>query len=136
MQDDLTIHHVLGPFREPLEQAFSYDYTVQRSTWPTPHMIRIKISIDQELEYLKTTILTLPATGTSGQQLLTTQLLCRALADQKLALCNQEGLFATRGDVLIGPFSDDLGYLHDRLIVWMNEAKDQLREKIKERAGI
>ena len=36
----LTIMDVSGPFREPREQAFSYDYSILRSDWPLPHAVR------------------------------------------------------------------------------------------------
>ncbi len=52
-EGSLTIISMSGPFREPREQVFSYDYSVQRSTWPTPHGVRVKISLPHELEVFK-----------------------------------------------------------------------------------
>ena len=52
-ESSLTIISVSGPFREPREQVFSYDYAVQRSTWPTPHGVRVKISLPHELEVFR-----------------------------------------------------------------------------------
>ena len=35
-ESKMTIIDVSGPFREPREPIFSYDYSVQRPTWATP----------------------------------------------------------------------------------------------------
>ena len=36
MADSFTIIDISGPYREPREESFSYDYSIQRPTWPTP----------------------------------------------------------------------------------------------------
>ena len=116
MSNEFSILNVLGPYREPREYSFSFDYSVQRPHWPTPQGIRVKVAIDQELEYFKTKILQLSG-GTPGQQLRINQILCRAIADQKLEIANKEGLFADRRDVMIDPFVDELKHLFGQLLM-------------------
>ena len=81
MASDLIILNVMGPYREPREPAFSYDYSVQRPHWATPQGVRIKVSIEHELDYLKNAILAISG-GTPGQQLRLNQILLRAIADR------------------------------------------------------
>ena len=114
---------------------FSYDYSVQRPNWPTPQGVRVKVSIEHELEYFKRKILQLSG-GSPGQQVRINQLVGRAIADQKLEISNQEGLFLERRDVMIEPFTDTLGYLFERLDTWMEKAGGQVREDIKEKVGL
>ena len=76
----LKIVGVAGPFREPREPAFSYDYSIQRPHWPMPHAVRVKVAIAEELEVLRGKILG-PVSGSPGQQLLVSQLLTRRIAD-------------------------------------------------------
>ena len=135
MSNEYTTLNVLGPYREPREPAFSFDYSVQRPHWPTPQGVRVKISIEHELEHFKTKVLGLSG-GTPGQQLRINQILCRAIADKKMEIGNQEGLFLDRRDVMIEPFTDALGYLFDRLNVWMESERDRFRQEIKERVGV
>ena len=54
MASDLIVLNVMGPYREPKESAFSFDYSVQRPDWATPQGVRIKVSIESELNHLKT----------------------------------------------------------------------------------
>ncbi|MBM4120706.1 MAG: hypothetical protein FJ248_07410, partial [Nitrospira sp.] len=68
MTNPVTILNVSGPYREPREPAFSYDYAIQRGTWPTPHAVRVKVAVVEELDYLKYTVLALQG-GSPGQQL-------------------------------------------------------------------
>ena len=103
MPSDLTILNVMGPYREPQEPAFSYDYSVQRPNWATPQGVRIKVSIEHELDYLKNTILSF-SEGSVGQQLRANQLLLRAIADQKLKIVDADAQLAERLDIMIGPF--------------------------------
>ena len=135
MADEFSTLNVLGPYREPREQVFSYDYSVQRPNWPTPQGVRVKVSIEHELEYFKRKILQLSG-GSPGQQVRINQLVGRAIADQKLEISNQEGLFLERRDVMIVPFTDTLGYLFERLDTWMEKAGGQVREDIKEKVGL
>jgi len=135
MSDEFTILNVLGPYREPREYAFSFDYSVQRPLWPTPQGIRVKVAIDNELEYFKTKILNLSG-GTPGQQLRINQIVCRAIADQKLEIANKDGLFADRRDVMIDPFIDELKHLFGELEAWMQTECERFRREIKDKVGI
>lgn len=135
MANPLTILNVNGPYREPREAAFSYDYSIQRATWPTPHGVRIKVAIAEELEHLKLKILDLPG-GSPGQQLMVTRLLTRHIADRKLHIANEAGMLNERQDVLIGPFTGPLAHLFLELDAWMNESKAALREEIREKVNL
>ena len=136
MSSDLMILNVMGPYREPKEPAFSYDYSVQRPDWATPQGVRIKVSIAHELDYLKNTILEFSG-GSVGQQIRCNQLLVRAIADQKLKIVDADGQLAERLDVMIGPFeSDMLGHLFGLLDQWMQAEKNMLRQLIKDQIGI
>ncbi|GJL50878.1 MAG: hypothetical protein NPIRA01_21050 [Nitrospirales bacterium] len=133
--DEYTVLNVMGPYREPREPAFSYDYSVQRPHWGTPQGVRVKVFIKPELEYFKENVLGVTG-GTSGQQLRANQMLCRHIADQKLELGNQDGLFTERRDVMIGLFDDDLQHLSPLLEGWMQTEKDRIRKEIQEQVGI
>ena len=136
MPSDLTILNVMGPYREPQEPAFSYDYSVQRPDWATPQGVRIKVSIEHELDYLKNTILSF-SDGSVGQQLRANQLLLRAIADQKLKIVDADARIDERLDVMIGPFEGDtLGHLFGLLDQWMQTEKDTLRQLIKDQIGV
>jgi hypothetical protein len=136
MSSDLTILNVMGPYREPQEPAFSFDYSVQRSDWGTPQGVRIKVSIEHELDYLKNTILSF-SEGSVGQQLRANQLVLRAIADQKLKIVDADGRLTERLDVMIGPFQGEtLGHLFDLLDKWMQTEKDILRQLIKDQIGV
>ena len=69
MTNVMKIIGVAGPFREPREPVFSYDYSIQRPQWPMPHAVRVKVGIAEELDVLRDRILG-PVTGSPGQQLL------------------------------------------------------------------
>ena len=136
MASDLTILNVMGPYREPQEPAFSYDYSVQRPDWATPQGVRIKVSIEHELDYLKNTILSF-SEGSVGQQLRANQLLLRAIADQKLKIVDADARLAERLDIMIGPFEGEtLGHLFSLLDQWMQAEKDTLRQLIKDQIGV
>jgi hypothetical protein len=49
----IKITDVAGPYREPREQVFSYDYSIQRASWPTPQGVRVKVAIPEELDVLR-----------------------------------------------------------------------------------
>ena len=132
---EYTVLNVMGPYREPHEQAFSFDYSVQRPEWATPQGVRVKVSIEDELEHFKVNILGVSG-GSVGQQLRVNQMICREIAEQKLELGNQDGLFLDRRDVMIGFLVDELKHLAPLLEVWMNEQKDRVREDIKAKVGI
>jgi hypothetical protein len=136
MPSELLILNVTGPFREPREPAFSYDYSIQREDWATPQGVRIKISIKHELDHLKNTILNFSG-GSVGQQLRVNQLLLRAIADQKLKIVDADGKLAERLDVMIGPFEgDSQEQLFALLDQWMQAEKETLRQMIKDQIGI
>ena len=135
MSQPYTVLNVMGPYREPKESAFSFDYSVQRPEWATPQGVRVKIGIEEELEFLKNEILQLTG-GTPGQQLRVNRLLAQAIGDKKLDLANQQGLFLDRRDVMIGAFIGDLEHLSVELKDWMQEHCDRLRQEIKDQVGI
>jgi hypothetical protein len=131
----LKILGVAGPFREPREPAFSYDYSIQRPQWPMPHAVRVKVAIAEELDVLRGKILG-PVTGSPGQQLLVSQLLTRKIADEKLRIADQDGLLSGRADVVVAPFAGPLAHLFARLESWINEHGEAVRIEIKERVKI
>ncbi|MGH7229100.1 MAG: hypothetical protein ACREIH_07775 [Nitrospiraceae bacterium] len=135
METPVTILNVSGPYREPREPAFSYDYSIQRPNWPTAQGVRVKVSIADELEYFKGKVLGVSG-GSPGQQLLVTQMLSRRIADRKFQIACDEGMFSERRDIMIGPFTSDLGHLFARLEILMNEARSVLREEIREKVGL
>ncbi|MEC4674249.1 MAG: hypothetical protein VST68_08665 [Nitrospirota bacterium] len=130
-----TVLNVMGPYREPKEPAFSFDYSVQRPEWATPQGIRVKIAIEEELEVLKGQVLQLTG-GTPGQQMRLNRILTKAIGDQKLEMANEEGMFLERFDVMIGPFTNDLAHLYPKLESWMQQERDRLRQEIKDQIGI
>ncbi|GKS57625.1 hypothetical protein YTPLAS18_11520 [Nitrospira sp.] len=135
MADKYTILNASGPFREPRELTFSYDYSFQRPTWPSPFAIRIKVSIPEELDPLRSTLLG-NVQGTPGQQLVVTNLLSRRIADQKLVLANEAGLLNERQDVMISSFAGSLAPLAKKLEEWFSTAHEELREEIRLRAKL
>jgi hypothetical protein len=136
MPSDLTVLNVMGPFREPREPAFSYDYSVQRPNWATAQGVRIKVSIEHELDYLKSTVLAFSG-GSVGQQIRCNQLLVRAIADKKLEIVDADGQLAERLDIMIGPFEGaSFGHLFTLLDQWMQVEKTTLRQLIKDQLGL
>ena len=135
MAGEYTILNVMGPYREPKESALSYDYSVQRPDWATPQGIRVKISLEVELDLLKTQILEITG-GSAGQQLRVNQILSRAIGDRKLELANEENMFDDRRDVMIDPFTGTLEYLFPKLESWMKEERENLRQEIKSSVGL
>ena len=135
MSHPYTVLNVMGPYREPKESAFSFDYSVQRHDWATPQGVRVKIAIEEELDVLKGKILQLNG-GTPGQQLRINRILAQAIGDKKLEIANEEGMFLDRRDVMIDPFIGDLAHLYPRLESWMQENRDRLRQDIKDQVGI
>jgi hypothetical protein len=131
----IKILGVAGPFREPREQAFSYDYSIQRPQWPMPHAVRVKVAIAEELDVLRGKILG-SVSGSPGQQLLVSQLLTRKIADEKLRLAEQDGLLSARADVVVAPFAGPLAHLFPRLESWVDQQGEAVRKEIKERVKI
>ncbi|MBA3611620.1 MAG: hypothetical protein H0W49_01625 [Nitrospirales bacterium] len=135
MPSDLIVLNVIGPFREPREPAFSYDYSIQRPDWATAQGVRVKVSIELELDYLKKSILAI-AGGSIGQQLRINQILSRAISDKKLEIADADGLLADRRDVMIGPFADDSISLFRLLDEWMKAEQTVLRKSIQDKTGL
>ncbi|WP_342348149.1 hypothetical protein [uncultured Nitrospira sp.] len=135
MPSDLIVLNVVGPFREPREPAFSYDYSIQRPDWGTAQGVRVKVSIELELDYLKNSILAI-AGGSIGQQLRINQILSRAISDKKLEIADADGLLADRRDVMIGPFADDSISLFRLLDEWMKAEQAVLRKIIQDKTGL
>lgn len=135
LESVLTILEVNGPFREPREQVFSYDYSIQRSTWVTPHGVRVKVSIPDELETFKRRLLGVLA-GSPGQQLLMSNILSRAIADWKIRVADEEGLLTERRDVMLTPFIGPLSHLFVKLEALFEADRAPLREEVKRRVGM
>ena len=135
MTNALKILGVAGPFREPRELVFSYDYSIQRPHWPMPHAVRVKVAIAEELDVLRSQILG-PVSGSPGQQLLVSQLLTRRIADEKLRIADQDGLLSGRVDVVVPAFAGSMAHLFARLESWLEQQREALRTEIKDRAKI
>ena len=135
MKHPFSILNVSGPFREPREPAFSFDYSVHRPTWPTPQAVRIKVSIADELGYLKDKVLGMSG-GSPGQQMRINQILTRWIADHKLNIANDESLFLQRLDVMISPFTGPLAHLFPVLSGMMEQEKDTLRQEIRDKVKL
>lgn len=134
-ESSLTIISVSGPFREPREEVFSYDYSVQRSTWPTPHGVRVKISLPHELEVFRGRLLG-EVTGSPGQQLMITNLLAKNLAEWKIQIAETEGFFLERRDVMLAPFVGPLAHLFAKLEERFQVERAVIREGVKQRVGL
>jgi hypothetical protein len=131
----LTIAEVSGPFREPREPVLSYDYSIQRATWATPHGVRVKVSIPDELELLRERLLR-AMTGSPGRQLTIRQILSRTIADWKIWIADAEGMLDERRDVMIEPFVGPLSYLFPKLEALFEQNRQTVREEIRKRVGI
>ncbi|HEU4683004.1 MAG TPA: hypothetical protein VFS39_00700 [Nitrospira sp.] len=134
-ENPLKILDVSGPFREPREPVFSYDYAVQRVNWPLPYAARVKVSIADELEVVRSKVLG-PVSGTPGQQLLIAKLLSRKIADEKLRIAQEEGLVGERQDTLVPPFTGPYQHLFPKLESWVSRESASLRAEVKSQAGV
>jgi hypothetical protein len=126
---------VTGPYREPREQVFSYDYSIQRKSWPTPQAVRVKVAIPEELDVLRNKILGSVA-GTPGQQLMISKYLSRHIADEKLRIAETDGMLTERRDTVVAPFTGPLAHLFSQLEIWAIEQRDSLRAEIKKLVGL
>jgi hypothetical protein len=135
MDARIQIANVTGPFREPREQVFSYDYSVQRPDWLTAQAVRVKVAIPEELDVLRGKIFGTVA-GTPGQQLIISKFLSRHIADEKLRIAEADGMLAQRRDTMVAPFTGPLAHLFARLEVWAVEQQETLRAEIKTRVGL
>jgi hypothetical protein len=134
-QSPFTIVEINGPFREPREQVFSYDYSIQRSTWATPHGVRIKVSIPDELEVLKRRLLGVVG-GSPGQQLMMSNMLSKAIADRKMLVAEGEGMLSERRDMMLAPFIGPLAHLFPKLEALFEADQSTIREEVRRRVGI
>jgi hypothetical protein len=130
MDARIKILDVSGPYREPREQVFSYDYSIQRASWPTAQAIRVKVAIPEELDLLREKILGAVA-GTPGQQLMISKFLSRHIANEKLRIAEADGMLTERRDTVVAPFTGPLVHLFSRLDAWAGEQRDTLRAEIK-----
>jgi len=135
MENKLTIFDVSGPFREPREPVFSYDYSVQRANWATPHGIRVKVSIPDELDVLRERLLG-PVTGSPGQQLVIGKVLSRTIADWKVKVAEEEGMMVERRDIMLAPFVGPLSHLFQKLEGLFEQEKTAVREEVRKRVGL
>lgn len=135
MDTRIQIFDVTGPYREPREQVFSYDYSIQRASWPTAQAIRVKVAIPDELDVLRGKIFGAVA-GTPGQQLMISKCLSRHIADEKLRIAETDGMLTERRDTVVAPFTGPLAHLFTRLDTWAGEQRDTLRAEIKSLVGL
>jgi len=134
-ENTLTITDVSGPFREPRESVFSYDFAIQRPTWATPFAVRIKVSVAHELDVVKGIVMGAVA-GSPGQQVMLNTLLTRQIADQKLRIADSEGMLSERRDVLVEPFVGPMAYLFPQLDKWVRATREALRAEVKQKIGL
>jgi hypothetical protein len=135
MDARMKITDVTGPYREPREQVFSYDYSIQRASWPTAQAVRVKVAIPEELDVVRGKILG-DVVGTPGQQLMISKLLSRHIADEKIRIADADGMLAERRDTMVPPFTGPLAHLFARLDAWAGERRDTLRAEIKTLVGL
>ena len=135
IENTFAIVDINGPFREPREQVFSFDYSIQRSTWATPHGVRVKVSIPDELEVLKHRLFGL-VIGSPGQQLMMSNILSRAIADWKMRVADGEGMLSERRDMMLEPFIGPLAHLFPKLEAFFEADQSATREEVKRRIGI
>ena len=134
-ENTFSIVSVNGPFREPREQVFSYDYSIQRSSWVTPHGVRVKISIPDELEVLKRRLFG-PVVGSPGQQLMMSNILSKAIAGWKMRVAEGESMLTERRDVMVSPFIGPLAHLLPKLEALFEADQSAVREEVRRRVGI
>jgi hypothetical protein len=135
MDARMKITDVTGPYREPREQVFSYDYSIQRASWPTAQAVRVKVAIPEELDVLRIKILGAIA-GTPGQQLMISKFLSRHIADEKIRIAEADGMLTERRDTVVAPFTGPLVHLFSRLDSWAAEQQEPLRAEIKKLVGL
>jgi len=135
IDNTLSVSDASGPFREPREPVFSFDYSIQRSAWATPHGVRAKVSIPDELEVLKLRLLG-EVTGSPGQQLVISKILSRKIADWKVQVAEAEGMLVERRDTMLPPFVGPLAHLFPKLEAWFEQERVAVREDIRKRVGI
>ena len=135
MDARMQIANVTGPYREPREQVFSFDYSIHRASWPTAQAIRVKVAIPEELDVVRSKILG-DVVGTPGQQLMISKFLSRHIADEKIRIAEADGMLAERRDTMVPPFTGPLTHLFARLDAWAVEQQETLRAEIKRLVGL
>jgi hypothetical protein len=115
--------------------VFSYDYSIQRASWPTAQAVRVKVAIPEELNMLRDKILG-AIEGTPGQQLMISKFLSRHISDEKIRIAEADGMLAERRDTVVAPFTGPLAHLFARLDAWAVEQRDTLRAEIKTLVGL
>ncbi|HWF62286.1 MAG TPA: hypothetical protein VN666_18530 [Nitrospira sp.] len=134
-ENTFAIVDISGPFREPREQVFSYDYSIQRSTWATPHGVRVKVSIPDELEVFKHRLFG-TVIGSPGQQLMMSNILSKAIAGWKIQVAEGERMLTERRDVMVPPFAGSLAHLFPKLEALFEADQSAIREEVRRRIGI
>ncbi len=135
MDARMQIANVTGPFREPREQVFSFDYSIQRVSWPTAQAIRVKVSIPEELDIVRAKVLG-EVVGTPGQQLMISKFLSRQISDEKIRIAEADGMLSERRDTVVAPFIGPMAYLFPRLDSWAGEQQATLRAEITKLVGL
>jgi len=135
MDARMQIANVTGPFREPREQVFSFDYSIQRASWPTAQAIRVKVAIPEELDVVRGKVLG-DVVGTPGQQLMISKFLSRQISDEKIRIAEADGMLSERRDTVVAPFTGPMAYLFPRLDAWAIEQRESLRAEIKKLVGL
>ena len=135
MDTRIRIIDVTGPVREPHEQVFSYDYSIQRASWATAQAVRIKVAIPEELDVVRSKILG-DVVGTPGQQLMISKCLSRHIANEKFRIAEADGMLAERRDTVVAPYTGPLVHLFARLDAWAVEQREALRAEIKTLVGL
>ncbi len=135
MDTRIKIIDVTGPVREPHEQVFSYDYSIQRASWATAQAVRVKVSIPDELDVLRGKIFGAVA-GTPGQQLIISKCLSRHIADEKIRIAEADSMLSERRDTVVAPYTGPLVHLFPRLDAWATEQRETLRAEIKTLVGL
>jgi hypothetical protein len=134
-ESTFAIVDINGPFREPREPVFSYDYAIQRSTWATPQGVRVKVSIPDELEVLKRRLFGV-VVGSPGQQLVVSHVLSKAIAGWKMQVAEGEGMLTERRDMMLEPFIGPLAHLFLKLEGLFEAEQSAIREEVRRRIGI
>ena len=135
MDARMQIANVTGPFREPREQVFSFDYSIQRASWPTAQAIRVKVAIPEELDFVRGKVLG-DVVGTPGQQLMISKFLSRQISDEKIRIAEADGMLSERRDTVVAPFTGPMAYLFPRLDAWATEQQETLRAEITKLVGL
>ncbi len=135
MDARMQIANVTGPFREPREQVFSFDYSIQRASWPTAQAIRVKVAIPEELDVVRGKVLG-DVVGTPGQQLMISKFLSRQISDEKIRIAEADGMLSERRDTVVPPFTGPMAYLFPRLETWVGEQQATLRAEITKLVGL